>query len=151
MRAWMRTAYATTSRSPFKCKCNLLHLRPRASELAERNYAFAPPATREIGARRNRRSAFGCNERETCTLTGDSTGSIAGVPAAVLAEIGCRALRAVNGRRTIIVSEGAGLAPRPVIVGVADFVRQQLKPGMVVAPRLGQGRRHGQSDQNCGG
>jgi hypothetical protein len=45
MRAWMRTAYATTSRSSFKCKCNLLHLRPRASELAERNYAFAPPAT----------------------------------------------------------------------------------------------------------
>src|SRR6266446_9280878 len=150
MRAWMRTAYATTSRSPFKCKCNLLHLRPRASELAERNYAFAPPATREIGARRNRRSAFGCNERETCTLTGDSTGSIAGVPAAVLAEIGCRTLRAVNGRRTIIIGQGAGQGPRPVIMQEANFVGQHIKPN-VVAPRLDQARRHGQGGQNCGG
>src|SRR6266568_265981 len=129
MRAWMRTAYATTARTSFKCKCNLLHLRPR--ELAKRNYAFTPPATWEIGARRNRRSASGCNERETCTLTGDSTGSITGVPAAVLAEIGCRTLRAVNGRRTIIIGEGAGQGPRPVIMLEADFVGQHIKPNVV--------------------
>src|SRR5713101_573223 len=146
MGASMPTAYARTLRCSFKCNANLLHL----PALVERDFAFAPSATWEIGARRNRRSAPGRNERETCTLIGDSTGSVARVPAAVLAEIGCRALRAVNGRRTIIIGEGAGLAPRPVIVAVADFVGQHIKPN-VVAPRLDQARRHGQGGQNCGG
>jgi len=119
------------------------------SELVERGFAFAPPATWEIGARRNRRSASGRNERETWTLMG-GTGSVAGVPAAVLAEIGCRTLRAVNGRRTIIIGEGAGQGAQPVIVVVADFVGQQMKPNMV-APRLDQARRHGQDGQDSGG
>src|SRR5258707_14098217 len=85
-----------------------------------------------------------------CTLTGDSSGSVTGMPAAVLAEIGCRTLRTVHGRRTIIVSEGAGQGPRPVIMLVADFVGQHIKPN-VVAPRLDQARRHRQGGQNCGG
>lgn len=50
----------------------------------------------------------GCKKLDTCTPIGDTTGSVAGVPAAVLAEIGCRTLRAVNGRRTIVIGEGAG-------------------------------------------
>ena len=88
------------------------------------NHSGIAFATWEIVAPRNRRSAPGSNECETYTPTGDGTGSVAGVPAAVLAEIGCRALRAVNGRRTIIIGEGAGEEAGPVIVEVADFVRQ---------------------------
>jgi hypothetical protein len=53
---------------------------------------------------------------------GGSTGSVTGMPAAVLAEIRCRTLRAVNGRGTIIVSEGTGQGARPIIMLEADFV-----------------------------
>jgi len=66
----------------------------------------------------------GCKKLDIWTPIGDTTGSVAGVPAAVLAEVGCRALRAMNGRRTIVIGEGAGQGPRPVIMLVADFVRQ---------------------------
>src|SRR6266446_10959874 len=76
--------------------------------------------------------------------------SVAGMPAAVLAEIRCRTLRAVNARRTIIVSEGAGHGARPVIMLEADFVGQHIKPN-VVAPRLDQARRDGQGGQTCDG
>ena len=54
------------------------------------------------------------------------------MPAAVLAEIGCRALGAVNGRRTIIVGEGAGQEAWPVIVQIADFVGQRIKVNVMV-------------------
>src|SRR5205809_2996345 len=40
MRAWMQTAYATTSRSSFKCKCNLLHLRPRGERACRAQLCF---------------------------------------------------------------------------------------------------------------
>src|ERR1700687_1192280 len=64
--------------------------------------------------------------------------SVAGVPAAVLAEIGRRALGATNRRRPIIIGEGAGHEPRPVIVEVADVVGQPIKVGMMMGPRPGQ-------------
>src|SRR5258708_40195493 len=91
--------------------------------LSERDFAFSPPATLEVMLDEiaDQRLA----PMSACTLTGDSSGSVGsvtGMPAAVLAEIGCRTLRTVRGRRTIIVSEGAGQGPRPVIVLVADFV-----------------------------
>jgi len=84
-------------------------------------------------------------------------GSVAGIPAAVLAEIGRRALRAGDCRGTVIIREGAGLEARPVIVEVADFVGQPVvRPNVVdanmVDPEL---RRHawryGQRGQKGGG
>jgi len=35
-------AYATTSRSSFKCKCNLLHLRPRGERACRAQLCFCP-------------------------------------------------------------------------------------------------------------
>jgi hypothetical protein len=84
-------------------------------------------------------------------------GSVARMPTAVLAAIGRRALGTVNGRRTVIIREGAGLEARPVIVEVADFVRQPVvRPNMVdanmVDPELRrQARRYGQRGQKGGG
>src|ERR1700687_1530374 len=69
--------------------------------------------------------------------------SVAGVPAAGLAEIGRRA--------PIIIGEGAGHEPRPVIVEVADVVGQPIKVGMMMGPRLRQARRQGQRGQNGSG
>jgi len=54
------------------------------------------------------RFSAGRKKLDTCTPIGATIGSVAGVPAAVLAEIGCRTLRAVHGRRTIVIGEGAG-------------------------------------------
>src|SRR3979411_334194 len=80
-------------------------------------------------------------------------GSVAGVSAAVLTEIGRRALCAGNCRRTIVIRERAGQEPWPVIVVVADFVRQRIMTNMadMVGSRLRQARRYGQGGQNCGG
>src|SRR5437879_763327 len=50
--------------------------------------------------------------------------SVAGVPAAILADIGGGALPAEDGGRTIIIGEGAGLRSGAVIVQVADRVGQ---------------------------
>src|SRR5829696_815569 len=50
--------------------------------------------------------------------------SVAGMPPAVLADIGRRALTAEDGGGTIIIGEGAGLQAGPVIVQVADRVGQ---------------------------
>ena len=52
--------------------------------------------------------------------------SVAGVPAAVLADIGGGALAAEDGGRTIIIGEGAGLRSGAVIVQVADRVGQRV-------------------------
>jgi hypothetical protein len=49
-------------------------------------------------------------------------GSVAGIAAAIRAAIGRRALRTVNGRRTVIIGEGAGPGAGAVIVVVTDFV-----------------------------
>jgi hypothetical protein len=84
------------------------------------------------------------------------------MPAAVLAKIGRRALITVNRGRTIIIGEGAGQQPRPVIVKVADFVRRPVvRANMVhasvvdanmVDPEFGgQARRYGQRGQEGGG
>src|SRR5688572_27838664 len=50
--------------------------------------------------------------------------SVAGMPPAVLADIGRRALTAEDGGGTIIIGEGAGLRAGPVIMQVADRVGQ---------------------------
>ena len=72
--------------------------------------------------------------------------------AAVLTEIGRRALRAGDCRRAVIIRESAGQEPWPVIVVVADFVRQRIMTNMadMVGSRLRQARRYGQGGQNCG-
>src|SRR5436190_22349942 len=50
--------------------------------------------------------------------------SVAGMPLAVLAEIGSRALAAEDGGGAIIIGEGAGLRSGAVIVQVANGVGQ---------------------------
>src|SRR5712671_5778756 len=112
-----------------RCDCpNAAEGGPKAAagQPRGRDFVFAPRGSL-ANLPRATKSLPGCNEREACTLRGDTTGSVAGVPAAVLAEIGCRALRAVNGRRTIIIGEGARQEPWPVIMLEADFVRQRIK------------------------
>ena len=49
---------------------------------------------------------------------------VAGMPAAVLTEIGGRTLAAQNGRRAVVIGEGAGLQAGSVIVEKADRVGQ---------------------------
>ena len=71
--------------------------------------------------------------------------SVAGVPPAVLADIGRRALAAEDGRRTVIIGEGAGLRAGAVIVQEADGVGQtpigQMVPVMAGVSQIrGQGR-----------
>src|ERR1700730_1822175 len=82
-------------------------------------------------------------------------GSEAGGPAAILAEISRRALVTVIGRGTVIIGEGAGQGAGPIIVIVADLVRQPVGPAMVVAvmggPRLRQVRCQGEGGQQGGG
>jgi hypothetical protein len=68
----------------------------------------------------------------------------------------------VNRRRTVIIGEGAGQEPRPIIVEIADFVRQSVVGTNVVHTSMvdanmvdpefrGQARRYGQRGQNGGG
>jgi hypothetical protein len=78
-------------------------------------------------------------------------GSEARILAAILADIGRRPLRAVIGRGTVIIGEGAGQGTRPVIVDVADVVGEPMKAAMVVDPRLRQARCYGQGGQDYGG
>lgn len=71
----------------------------------------------------------------------------------VLTEIGRSALRAGNGRGTVIIRECAGHASRPVIMQIADLVGQPIMimvsmPVMVVGPRQRQSRRDGQGGQD---
>jgi hypothetical protein len=49
---------------------------------------------------------------------------VAGMPPAVLADIGSRALAAEDGGGTVVIGEGAGLRAGPVIVEEADWVGQ---------------------------
>ncbi len=68
-----------------------------------------------------------------------SAPQIAGVPAAVLADIGGRALVAVVVRRAVVEGEGAGGDAGPVIVQIADRVGQRVGVVAVVpvvSPRL---------------
>src|SRR6266545_4222409 len=51
--------------------------------------------------------------------------SIAGVPAAILADIAGRALAAMIGRRAVVIGEGAGLRAGAVIMEIADLVGQR--------------------------
>ena len=65
--------------------------------------------------------------------------SVAGVPPAVLTDIGGRALVAVVGRRAVVEGEGAGGDTRAVIVQIADRVGQRIgvmAVGPVMHPRL---------------
>ena len=49
---------------------------------------------------------------------------VAGMPTAVLADIGGRALAAQDGRGAVVIGEGAGLQAGAVIVEETDRVRQ---------------------------
>jgi hypothetical protein len=73
--------------------------------------------------------------------------SVAGMPAAVLADIGRRALAAEEGGGTVVIGEGARLRSGAVIVQVADRVGQAPVVQVVVVPIMagvcqvwGQGR-----------
>jgi hypothetical protein len=70
---------------------------------------------------------------------------IAGVPAAVLADIGGRALAAVIGRGAVVIGKDAGLGTGPVIVEVADLVGQwpMIAVLMAVMPGIRQTRGQG--------
>jgi hypothetical protein len=121
--------------------------------------ALAVPVTTpnypDITLTRQVRSNYGF--RRQCARTrspgkdGEQSVSEAGIPASVLAAISRRPLRTGIGRRTVIIGEGFGLGPRPVIVLVADVVGEPMKAGMVMGPRLYQARRYGQGGQDYGG
>jgi hypothetical protein len=74
--------------------------------------------------------------------------SVAGMPPAVLADIGRRAPAAEDGGGTIIIGEGAGLQAGPVIVQVADRVGQppivQMMPIMAGVCQVRGQRRGGE-------
>jgi hypothetical protein len=78
------------------------------------------------------------------------------MPAAVLAKIGRRALRAMNRRRTIIIGEGSGQEAWPIIVQVADLVGQpvvianMVDANMVDPEFRRRARRYGESGQKGG-
>src|SRR5260221_1112936 len=75
--------------------------------------------------------------------------SEAGVPLAVLAEIGGGALVAMIGRGAVVIGEAAGGRARPVIVEVADLVGQRRVMVAIVA-RLGKGWCYGHHEQHGG-
>src|ERR1700682_5736880 len=75
--------------------------------------------------------------------------SEAGMPAAVLAEIGRSTLPAGIGRRAIVIGECAGPRSGPVIVAEADRVGQPI--GVKGGPRLRQAGCGGQRGQDCSG
>jgi hypothetical protein len=58
--------------------------------------------------------------------------SVAGVPAMVLAEIGGRALGAVNRGRAVVIGERLRKGTRAVIVEVADLVGERIQANVVV-------------------
>src|SRR5436190_12784346 len=89
------------------------------------------------------------SERHLCSCL--RRGSETGMPTAVLADVGGRTLRTCVIRGTVVVGEGAGQRPRPVIVLVADLVGQPVIANMVlVSSRLRQARRNGQGGQDDG-
>ena len=78
--------------------------------------------------------------------------SVAGMPPAVLADIGGRALAAEDGGGAVVVGEGARLQAGAVIVQVADRVGQA--PIVQVVPimaGIGQARGQGRGGQEGGG
>ena len=78
--------------------------------------------------------------------------SVTGMPPAVLADIGCRALAAEDGGGAVVVGEGAGLQAGAVIVQVADRVGQA--PIVQVVPimaGIGQVRGQGRGGEEGGG
>src|SRR6266480_3964778 len=78
--------------------------------------------------------------------------SEAGVPAAVLADIGGRALVAAVGRRAVVKGEGAGGEARTVIMQIADRIGQ--RGGAVIAvvmARFGEARGNGDGGKRCCG
>ena len=77
--------------------------------------------------------------------------SEAGVPAAVLADIGCRALAAEDGGGAVIKGEGAGLRSGAVIVQVADRVGQPpIVQVMTIVAGIGQTWGQGRGGQQGG-
>src|SRR3954466_2326914 len=115
----------------FEVRCSIQlsyeRLRARLSELTAQGYP-----------QQNAAAAV----RKTPALK-SGPGSEAGMPTAVLADVGGRTLRTGIIRGTVVVGEGAGQRPRPVIVLVADFVGQSVIANMVlVSPRLRQTRRN---------
>jgi hypothetical protein len=79
------------------------------------------------------------------------------MPAAVLAEIGGRALRAVNGGRTIIIGESVRQESRAIVVDVTDLVGQpvviaSMVDASMIDPEIcRQARRYGQRGQKDSG
>src|SRR6266702_5994332 len=77
---------------------------------------------------------------------------VAGVPAAVLADIAGRALPAVVGRGAVIIGKAAGLETGPVIMQVADLVGQRPVLAVVaVMAGIRQARRQGGRGEEGGG
>jgi len=78
--------------------------------------------------------------------------SVAGMPPAVLADIGRRALAAEDGGGAVVVGEGARLQSRAVIVQVADRVGQApIVQVMTIVAGVGQTRGQGRGGQQGGG
>src|ERR1700724_2325190 len=69
--------------------------------------------------------------------------SEAGMPAAILADIGGRALVAIIGRGAVIIGEGSGRETRAAIVEVADRVGQRPVVAVVGVVRFRERRRDG--------
>src|SRR5882724_10001701 len=68
-----------------------------------------------------------------------SASLIAGIPPAVLADIGRRALAAEDAGGAVVIGEGAGLQARAVIVQVADRVGQPpIVQVMTIVAGIGQ-------------
>ena len=79
--------------------------------------------------------------------------SVAGMPAAVLADIGRRALAAEDGGGTVVIGEGAWLRSGAIIVQVADGVGQTPIVQVVVPIMAGvcQVRGQGRGGEEGGG
>ena len=74
--------------------------------------------------------------------------SVAGMPPAVLADIGGRALAAEDGGGAVVIGEGAGLQAGAVIVQVADRVGQApIVQVMTIVAGIGQTRGQGRGGQ----
>src|SRR6187402_1847475 len=78
--------------------------------------------------------------------------SVAGMPPAVLADIGGRALAAEDGGGAVVKGEGAGLRAGAVIVQVADRVGQApIVQVMTIVAGVGQTGGQGRRGQQGGG
>src|SRR5258708_13973475 len=79
--------------------------------------------------------------------------SIAGVPAAILPDIGSRALPAVIGRGAVVIGKGGGRRAGPVIREVGDLVGQRPMIAVVVPvmARIRQAGRQGHYGEEGGG